>query len=144
MSVALSPAQFFAGLDWAAEVHAVCVMDHAGKIADRFTIAHTADGIAMLIRRLAKLTEAADVQVGIERPNGRLVDLLLEAGHPVVPVRANAVKTWRDGEVLSGAKSDAAVIAEYLRLRRHRLRVAVPYDPTRHGAATALNEPVAA
>jgi len=131
----LPSAQLFAGLDWAAEVHAVCVMDHAGKIMDRFTITHSADGIAMLIHRLAKLADAGDVQVGIERPNGRLVDLLLEAGHPVVPVSPNAIKAWRDGEVLSGAKSDAgdaAVIAEYLRLRQHRLRVAVPYsDDTR-------------
>ena len=73
--------------------------------------------------------------VAIERPNGRLVDLLLEAGHPVVPVKPNAIKAWRDGEVLSGAKSDAgdaAVIAEYLRLRAHKLRVAAPYsDETR-------------
>ena len=69
--------------------------------------------------------------VAIERPNGRLVDLLLEAGHPVVPVSPNAIKTWRDGEVLSGAKSDAgdaAVIAEYLRLRAHRLKAAAPYS----------------
>jgi len=135
LSVALPPAQLFAGLDWAAEVHAVCVMDQAGTIVDRFTITHTADGIATLIRRLGKLAEPGDVQVGIERPNGRLVDLLLEAGHPVVPVSPNAIKTWRDGEVLSGAKSDAgdaAVIAEYLRLRQHRLRVATPYsDDTR-------------
>ncbi|WP_155352738.1 IS110 family transposase, partial [Acrocarpospora macrocephala] len=123
------------GLDWATEVHAVCVMDATGTIADRFTIAHTADGIAMLIRRLAKLADAADVQIAIERPNGRLVDLLLEAGHPVVPVSPNAIKAWRDGEVPSGAKSDAgdaAVIADYLRLRQHRLRVALPYsDQTR-------------
>jgi len=69
--------------------------------------------------------------VAIERPNGRLVDLLLEAGHPVVPVSPNAIKTWREGEVLSGAKSDAgdaAVIAEYLRLRQRRLRTAAPYS----------------
>ena len=69
--------------------------------------------------------------VAIERPNGRLVDLLLEAGHPVVPVKPNAIKTWRDGEVLSGAKSDAgdaAVIAEYLRLRAHKLKAAAPYS----------------
>ena len=134
-SLALPPAQFFAGLDWAAEVHAVCVMDATGKIVDRFTVQHSADGIGMLIRRLAKLSDPVDVQVGIERPNGRLVDLLLEAGHPVVPVSPNAIKAWRDGEVLSGAKSDAgdaAVIAEYLRLRQHKLRVAVPYsDDTR-------------
>ncbi len=49
----------------------------------------------------------------------------------MVPVSPNAIKTWREGEVLSGAKSDAgdaAVIAEYLRLRQHRLRTAVPYS----------------
>jgi transposase len=73
--------------------------------------------------------------VAIERPDGRLVDLLLEAGHPVVPVKPNAIKAWRDGEVLSGAKSDAgdaAVIAEYLRLRAHKLQVMAPYsDQTR-------------
>ena len=76
-------------------------------------------------------TAAEDVPIAIERPNGRLVDLLLEAGHPVVPVSPNAIKTWREGEVLSGAKSDAAdaeVIAEYLRLRQHRLHVATPYS----------------
>lgn len=130
MSLALPPALFFVGLDWAAEVHAVCVMDQAGKIVASFTIAHSAAGIALLIRRLAAYGDAADVPVAIERPNGRLVDLLLEAGHPVVPVSPNAIKTWREGEVLSGAKSDAgdaAVIAEYLRLRQHRLRTAAPY-----------------
>jgi transposase len=48
----------------------------------------------------------------------------------VVPVKPNAIKTWRDAEVLSGAKSDAGdadVIAEYVRLRHHRLRLATPY-----------------
>jgi transposase len=69
--------------------------------------------------------------VAIERPAGRLVDALLEAGHPVVPVKPNAIKAWRDAEVLSGAKSDEAdaeVIAEYLRLRAHKLRPATPYS----------------
>jgi transposase len=128
---ALREAKFFTGIDWAAENHAVCVMNAAGKIAAQFTIAHTADGIALLIRRLARFGDPAGMQVAIERPNGRLVDLLLEAGHPVVPVKPNAIKAWRDGEVLSGAKSDAgdaAVIAEYLRLRQHKLTVAVPYS----------------
>lgn len=135
MSLALPEAQVFAGIDWAAEVHAVCVMNAVGKIAAQFTVAHSADGIGGLVRRLARFGEPADVPVAIERPDGRLVDLLLEAGHPVVPVKPNAIKAWRDGEVLSGAKSDAgdaAVIAEYLRLRYHRLAPAVPYsDETR-------------
>jgi transposase len=135
VSFALPDALFFTGIDWAAETHAVCVMDAGGKVVAEFTIEHSADGIAALARRLARYGEAGDVPVAIERPDGRLVDLLLEAGHPVVPVKPNAIKTWRDGEVLSGAKSDAgdaAVIAEYLRLRAHKLKVVAPYsDQTR-------------
>lgn len=121
----------YVGLDWAAAVHAVCVLSAAGKILAQFMIDHTAEGIAMLIRKLAKFGDPADVQIGIERPNGRLVDLLLEAGHPVIPVSPNAIKTWREGEVISGAKSDtgdALVIAEYLRLRQHRLHPVTPYS----------------
>jgi transposase len=126
-----TPEVVYVGLDWAAEIHAVCVMSATGKVLTEFTIAHTAEGIAVLIRRLAKYGDPDVVQVGIERPSGRLVDLLLEAGHPVIPVSPNAIKTWREGEVLSGAKSDAGdamVIAEYLRLRNHRLRPVQPYS----------------
>jgi transposase len=131
VSFALPDALFFTGIDWAAETHAVCVMNAAGKIAAEFTIEHSADGIATLIRRLARFGSPGGMPVAIERPDGRLVDLLLEAGHPVVPVKPNAIKTWRDGEVLSGAKSDAgdaAVIAGYLRLRAHKLKAAAPYS----------------
>jgi transposase len=135
VSLALPEALFFTGIDWAAETHAVCVLDAGGKIVAEFAVEHSADGIAVLLRRLARFGDPAGLPVAIERPDGRLVDLLLEAGHPVVPVKPNAIKTWRDGEVLSGAKSDAgdaAVIAEYLRLRAHRLRAAAPYsDETR-------------
>jgi len=130
VSLAPPEALFFTGIDWAAETHAVCVADAAGTIAAGFTIEHSADGIAALVRHLARHGEAGDMPVAIERPDGRLADLLLEAGHPVVPVSPNAIKAWRDGEVLSGAKSDAggaAVIAEYLRLRQHRLKTAAPY-----------------
>lgn len=130
--MSLPEALFYVGIDWAAESHAVCVLEASGRVQTSFTIAHTADGFAELLRRLGRLVDdPADVPVGIERPDGRLVDVLLEAGHPVVPVKPNAIKAWRDGEVLSGAKNDAGdahVIAEYLRLRAHRLRVATPYS----------------
>jgi transposase len=131
VSLALPEALFFTGIDRAAETHAVCVMDAGGKIAAEFTIEHSADGIAALIRYLARYGIPGDMPVAIERPDGRLADLLLEAGHPVVPVSPDAIKTWREGEVLSGAKSDAgdaAVIAGYLRLRQHRLKTAAPYS----------------
>ena len=142
LSLALPEALFFTGIDWAAATHAVCVMDAAGKITAEFTIAHSADGIATLIRRLARYGDPADMPIGIERPNGQLAGLLLEAGHPVVPVSPNAIKTWREGEVLSGAKSDAgdaAVIAGYLRLRQHRLRVAAPYSDQTKALRTVVH-----
>jgi transposase len=141
LSLALPEALYFVGIDWAAAEHAVCVTDPTGKIASQFVVKHSADGITALIRRLAKLGDPADIPIGIERPNGRLVDLLLQAGHPVVPVKPNAIKTWREGEVLSGAKSDAgdaAVIAEYLRLRQHRLQVAAPYSPETKALRTVV------
>jgi transposase len=122
---------FYVGVDWAAETHAVCVLDAAGNVKSQFTMAHTADGFTDLLRRLGKLSaDPMDVPVAMERPDGRLVDALLEAGYPVVPVSPNAIKTWREGEVLSGTKSDAgdaAAYAEYLRLRAHRLRPAIPF-----------------
>ena len=130
MSLALPEALFFVGIDWASEIHAVCVLDPGGRQIAAFPVAHTADGLGRLIAALARLGDPAGIPVAIERPNGRLAGVLLEAGHPVVPVSPNAIKTWRDGEVLSGAKSDAgdaAVIAEYLRLRQHKLRIAAPY-----------------
>jgi transposase len=129
--LSLAEVLFFVGIDWAGAEHAVCVLDQTGRKVAAFTVPHTAAGFAMLTRRLAKLGEAERVPVAIERPDGRLVDALLEAGHPVMPVKPNAIKTWREAEVLSGAKSDpgdAEVIADYLRVRIHRLRPAVPYS----------------
>jgi transposase len=141
LSPAPTNALFFVGIDWAAHEHAVCVTDATGTIVSQFVIKHSADGIALLVRRLARLGDPTDIPIAIERPNGRLVDLLLEAGHPVVPVKPNAIKAWREAEILSGAKSDAgdaAVIADYLRLRQHRLRTAAPYSPQTKALRTVV------
>lgn len=141
MSLNVEGASFFIGIDWATATHAVCVQDEAGRKVAAFTVAHTADGLAALVRRLARIGAPESMPVGIERPEGRLVDVLLEAGHPVVPVKPNAIKAWRDGEVLSGAKSDAGdaeVIAEYVRLRRHRLHLATPYSAETRALRTVV------
>ena len=37
MSLGLPPAEFFVGVDWAAEVHAVCVINIEGKVLSQFT-----------------------------------------------------------------------------------------------------------
>lgn len=133
--VATLEPMLFVGIDWASEEHAVCVLEPSGRKLRSFTVTHSRDGLERLAKRLAELGPAATMPVAIERPDGRLVDALLEAGHPVAPVQPNAIKAWRDGEVLSGAKTDpgdAELIAEHLRLRAHRLGVLQPFsDETR-------------
>jgi transposase len=129
--LSLHEALFFVGIDWAMAEHAVCVLDQTGRKIAAFTINHTAAGFDRLATRLGTLAPPEQVAVAIERPDGRLVDALLEAGYPVVPVKPNAIKTWREAEVPSGAKSDpgdAHVIADYLRMRIHRLRPATPFS----------------
>jgi transposase len=121
----------FCGIDWASQAHAVCVLDQAGRKVSAFQVPHTAEGFQQLTGRLRRLGDPSTVPVAIERPDGRLVDLLLEAGHPVVAVQPAAIAAWRKAEVPSGAKhdpSDAETIADYLRLRRHKLRELVPFS----------------
>jgi len=141
LSLNVSGALLFVGLDWAATTHAVCIVDSDGRRVATFTVEHSQDGLTGLVRRLARLGDPESMPVAIERPDGRVVDVLLEAGHPVVPVKPNAIKAWRDGEVLSGAKSDAGdaeVIAEYLRLRHHRLQTATPYSAETRALRTVV------
>ena len=131
MSLKIVEALSFVGIDWATANHAVCVLDPAGRRVAAWHIDHSAEGFASLVRRLARLGLPAQVAVAIERPDGRLVDTLLEAGFAVVPVSPNAIKTWRESETASGAKSDpgdAYVIADYLRCRAVRLEPIQPYS----------------
>ncbi|HWB71212.1 MAG TPA: IS110 family transposase [Egibacteraceae bacterium] len=131
----------FAGIDWAAEEHAVAVHDDVGARRWRHTIAHSAEGFDRLIAWLARFGDPADLPVAIERPDGRLVDRLLEAGHPVMPVKTNAIKAWREAEVVSGAKTDpgdADVIADYLRVRWPQLRPLAPYSDATRALRTAV------
>lgn len=130
-TVATLEASMFVGVDWAKDDHAVCVVDASGRRVASFTVAHSRDGFEELARRLAAVGPVGKVPVGIERPDGRLVDALLEAGHPVVAVSPNAIKAWRESEVISGAKDDATdanVIAEYVRLKAHQLTVVSPFS----------------
>lgn len=122
--------QYFAGLDWASCMHAVCVIDERGAIADRFDVSHDAAGLADAMRKLKRFegTDGA-VPVAIERPSGLVVDTLVEAGFPVFPVHPNAVKAMRPRYRSHGAKSDASdayLLADALRTDGHRFRRLAP------------------
>ena len=121
----------YVGIDWASAVHAVCALSDNGRRRARFLVEHTEEGLDQLVERLGSFGDRAQVPVALERPDGIIVDRLLDAGHPVVPVKPAAIKAYRSGETPSGAKSDpgdAEVIAEYLRLKIERLRVLQPFS----------------
>jgi len=111
----------FVGLDWAVHTHAVCVIDAAGKVLDRFEVAHTREGLAQLLHRLARF--GLRLHIAIERPSGLIVDALIDAGHQVFPIHPNAVKASRPRYRSHGGKSDtsdAYLLADLLRTDGHR------------------------
>src|ERR1044072_4793986 len=88
--------------------------------------AHSEAGIAALCRELAGLGVA---RVAIERPDGILVDRLLEAGLTVIAVHPNQAKAARERYSVARGKSDrfdAFVLAELSRTDAHRLRAIRP------------------
>lgn len=121
-----------AGIDLASEEHRLCVVDGEGHSIEQRRIAHTESGIGALVKRLRELGVA---RVALERPNGLVVDRLLEAGVAVVPVHPNQLAAARDRYRSGGGKSDgfdAYVLAELARTDMHRLRVLEPdSDETR-------------
>jgi transposase len=123
--------EMFVGIDWASAEHAVHVEDSSGKRRAKFMVEHTEAGLDQMIRKLDVFGEPCAVPVAIERPDGLVVDRLLESGHPVIPVKPAAIKAFRSAETPSGAKSDpfdAQVIADYLRLRNEQLRMLQPFS----------------
>ena len=116
----------FAGVDWASEEHAVCVVDEHGRIVEGRRYRHNETGIRALCSRLVRL----DVKlVALERPDGLLIERLLDAGLAVIAVHPNQVKASRPRYSVAGGKSDgfdSFVLAELARTDSHRFRVLVP------------------
>src|SRR3954447_10952485 len=120
----------FAGVDWASTDHAVCVVDSVGTVLWRHTVSHSRAGLTRLTSRLAELGVA---RVGIERPDGPVVQALLEAGLPVALVPPRQVKNLRSRYTRAGKddRFDAYVLADAMRTDGHRFT-----DLTRDAAET--------
>lgn len=121
--------EYFVGLDWGATGHALCVVDRQGKAVDRFAVPHDAAGLRQLTARLRRRAPAERLPVAIERPSGVVVETLLAAGHPVVPIHPNMVKATRPRYAAALAKSDAGdayLLADLLRTDGHRFRPLAP------------------
>jgi transposase len=123
------PGGVSAGVDWGNFVHAACVADTAGRVADRFTVANDMAGISALTGRLLR---SGAREAAIERGDGPLADALTAGGLTLVVIPPGQVQRLRERHVSSGAKDDhfdAFVLADALRTDRARLRPLVPDSP---------------
>jgi transposase len=116
----------YAGIDWASQTHDVLVADETGAEVVAATFAHDEQGLTALCRMLVRLDIGL---VAIERPDGLLVERLLDAGLRVLPLHPNKVAAARDRFRVSGGKSDrfdAFVLCELARTDHHRFRMLEP------------------
>lgn len=119
------------GWDWAAATHDITVMDEAGAMVERFALDHDEGGIQDALVRLARHGRPEDLPIAIEATANLVIDRLLDAGHPVVPIHPNAFYATRPRWGASRAKSDPGdsfKLADYLRTEGHRLRRLRPLD----------------
>jgi len=117
------------GIDWARDDHAVSVVDVRGREICRCSVEHSAAGLREL---LAVLERTGAREAAIERPDGPVVDTLLEAGITVVVISPNQVKNLRGRYGSAGNKDDrfdACVLADTLRTDRARLAPLTPDSP---------------
>ena len=117
------------GIDWARDDHAIVIIDSDARPVYRGVIEHSAKGLKDLIAVLAR---TGAHEVAIERPDGPVVEALLDAGVTVVVVNPNQVKNLRSRYGSAGNKDDrfdAFVLADTLRTDRARLRPLTPNTP---------------
>ena len=89
----LDPGQRVSGIDWAKDDQAVAVVDAAGRVVERFTVAQSSAGLRELVRRLGhRQTD----EVAIERCDGQVVEAMLAAGVTVVVISPNQLKNLRN------------------------------------------------
>jgi len=127
-------------VDWASADHAVAIVDPDGEQTARFAVVHDAAGLRTLV---GKLLAAGVDRVGIERPDGPVVDALRQAGLTVYVIPPGQLKNLRSRYGSAGNKDDrfdAYVLADVVRTDHRRLRpLLVDTEPT-----TALRQSVRA
>jgi transposase len=116
----------YAGVDWASDKHDALVADEHGERLLAATFGHDEAGLRSLCRALVRLKVQL---VAIERPDGLLVERLLDAGLRVLALHPNQVAATRARFRAAGGESDrfdAFVLCELARTDNHRFRVLEP------------------
>jgi transposase len=126
--------EWFVGIDWGTESHAVCELDATGAVRDERTVAHRIEAVNAWMSALLERTQVppAQIAVAIETPRGLLVETLLERGFAVFAVNPKQLDRFRDRFTAAGAKDDrrdALVLSDSLRTDRQAFRRVQLDDP---------------
>jgi hypothetical protein len=126
--------RYYLGVDWADQTQAGWGVDEQGtKVASR-AVPHPAAGLSEWGRELDEWqAQGIELWAAIERPEGRVVDFLLDHGVVVDPVNPKALDRARDRFRSRAAKSepfDARVLAEFLRPDHRHLQALPPSAET--------------
>lgn len=93
-----------AGIDWATDTNELCIIDAAGATVHRRNSPCDTAGIRQLIADLARHNVT---RVGIERPDGPVVDALLAARLDVIVITPRQVRHLRARYSAAGNKDGA-------------------------------------
>lgn len=125
---------WYVGIDWASEVHQVCLVDDRGAVRGERAVRHSGEELAALAAWLIETTGAAPerIAVGIELPHGPVVESLMERGFAVHALNPKQLDRFRDRFSVSGAKDDrrdARVLGDSLRTDTRCFRRLKPDEP---------------
>lgn len=116
----------YVGVDWGEQAHHVWVEDASGVRVLSQTVAQTAEGFAEFGRWLdERRAQGVELWAGIERPDGRMVEFLLDHGVVVCALNPKMVARAREQFRMSQVKNDALdahVTAYCVRTRHAELR----------------------
>jgi transposase len=122
--------RYYMGVDWGDRVHQVYVGDEEGAKVRKMKVQESPEGLAETGRWLdERRAEGIEFWAAIEKPQGRIVDFLLDHAVSVYPVNPKAVERVRDRFRMSQSKSDgfdAYVLAEFVRTDHAHLRALRP------------------
>ena len=109
---------WYVGIDWASEVHQVCLVDDRGVVRGERAVRHSGEELAALAAWLIEGAAPERIAVGIELPHGPVVESLMERGFAVHAINPKQLDRFRDRFSVSGAKDDrrdARVLGDSLR-----------------------------
>lgn len=69
--VLMQESSVVAGIDWAAELHAVCILGAEGRVIERFDVTHDSQALHVMV---SKFRKARVAKVAIERGDGPVAE----------------------------------------------------------------------